>query len=55
MISVEQDDAGRSLVYRRQFDIKLKQLGNAQQYEAVRALYAAVEKSDAQALSLARR
>jgi hypothetical protein len=54
-VSVEEDDANRTLVYRRQLDIKQKQLASPQQYEAVRALYAAVEKSDAQALSLARR
>jgi uncharacterized protein DUF3858 len=55
VVSVEQDDAHRTLIYRRRFDIKKKLLVNPQEYEAVRALYAAVEKSDAQALSLARR
>jgi transglutaminase-like putative cysteine protease len=54
-VSVEADAAGRTLVYRRQLDIKQKQLASLQQYEVVRALYAAVEKSDAQALSLVRR
>jgi hypothetical protein len=54
-VSVESDAAGRTLVYRRRLDIKQKLLAHPQEYEKVRALYAAVEKSDAQALSLVRR
>lgn len=51
-VSLDIDDAARTLVYRRRLEIKQKQLANMQQYESVRSLYAAVEKSDAQTLSL---
>jgi len=54
-VNVDEDEAGRTLVYRRQLDIKQKMLASAQQYEAVRALFATVEKSDAQAFTLSRR
>lgn len=54
-VGVESDDAERSLVYRRRLELRQKQLGSKQHYEAVRALYAAAEKSDAQAISLVRR
>jgi hypothetical protein len=54
LVSLESDDAARTLVYRRRLEIKQKQLADMQQYESVRSLYAAVEKSDAQALSLVR-
>ena len=52
---VEVEEAEGSLVYRRRFDLRSRKLGSNQEYEAVRALYAAVEKSDAQSLSLVRR
>jgi hypothetical protein len=52
---VEVEEAEHSLVYRRRFDLHSRKLNNAQEYEAVRALYAAVEKSDAQPLALVRR
>lgn len=54
-VSVDADEAGRTLVYRRRLDIQQKQLASTQQYEAVRALYTAAEKSDAQTLSLVHR
>ena len=53
-VSVDVDDAARTLTYRRRLEIRQKQLASMQQYETVRALFAAVEKSDAQTLSLAR-
>src|SRR6185436_6652798 len=55
VVEVDEKDAERTLVYRRRFDLRSKKLGSAQEYEAVRALYAAVEKSDAQPLALVRR
>jgi len=54
-VSLESDDTARTLVYRRRLEIKQKQLASMQQYESVRSLYAAVEKSDAQAVSLVRK
>lgn len=48
-------EAERSLVYRRRFDRTKKTLGTSQEYDAVRALYAEVEKTDAQPLFLVRR
>ncbi|HKV12264.1 MAG TPA: DUF3857 domain-containing protein [Thermoanaerobaculia bacterium] len=53
--SAEVQEAERSLVYRRRFDRTKKTLGSSQEYEAVRALYAEVEKTDAQPLFLVRR
>jgi len=53
-LSVESDDKGRTLVYRRRFDVKRKQLGTVPDLNAVQALFAAVEKSDAQTLALVR-
>jgi hypothetical protein len=55
VVEVEETPAERTLVYRRRFDLRNRMLDNAQEYEAVRALYAAVEKSDAQPLALVRR
>jgi hypothetical protein len=55
VVEVEEKDAEHSLVYRRRLDVRSRKLGNAQEYEAVRALYAAAEKSDAQPLALVRR
>lgn len=54
-VQVEVDEAGRSLVYRRRMDVTQKLLPSQQQYEEVRALFGAVEKSDAESLALARR
>ncbi|HEX5715948.1 MAG TPA: DUF3857 domain-containing protein [Thermoanaerobaculia bacterium] len=53
-VAVEVDQAGRSLVYRRRFDIPARQLDTTGEYQDVRALFAAVEKSDAEALGLVR-
>jgi hypothetical protein len=55
VVEVEEKEADRSLVYRRRFDLRSRKLGSSKEYEAVRALYAAVEKSDAQPLALVRR
>jgi transglutaminase-like putative cysteine protease len=55
VVEVEEKEAERSLVYRRRFDLRRRLLVSPQEYEAVRALYAAVEKSDAQPLALVRR
>lgn len=52
---VEVDEAARSLVYRRRFDILDKELGDPREYELIRALYTEVEKHDAQSLALVRR
>jgi hypothetical protein len=54
-LSVESDDSGRTLVYRRRFDVKQKQLATVPDLNAVQKLFAAVEKSDAQTLALVRR
>lgn len=54
-VGVERDDAGRRLVYVRRFDTAQRQLLLSSQYASLRALYGAVEQSDAQTLSLARR
>ena len=54
-VEVDAKDAERTLVYRRRLEMRSRQLGTAQDYEAARALYAAAEKSDAQALLLVRR
>lgn len=54
-VGLESNGAERSLVYRRRLELRQKQFATKQHYEAVRALYAAAEKSDAQAISLVRR
>lgn len=54
-VVVEVDGDGRSLVYRRRMDLIQRQIASMQQYEEARALYGAAEKSDAEALVLARR
>jgi transglutaminase-like putative cysteine protease len=54
-LSVESDDNGRTLVYRRRLDMKRKQLATVPDLNAVQKLFAAVEKSDAQTLDLVRR
>ncbi|HSF41319.1 MAG TPA: DUF3857 domain-containing protein [Thermoanaerobaculia bacterium] len=53
--SAEVQEAERSLVYRRRVDLTKKTLVSPQEYDSVRALYAEVEKTDAQALLLVRR
>ena len=53
--TVEVKPAERSLVYPRRFDLTHRALETSQQYEAVRSLFGDVEKSDAQALVLARK
>jgi hypothetical protein len=52
---VEVKPAERSLVYTRRVDVTRRALETSQQYDAVRSLFGDVEKSDAQALVLARR
>ncbi|HVG07711.1 MAG TPA: DUF3857 domain-containing protein [Thermoanaerobaculia bacterium] len=54
-VGLDLNDAERSLVYRRQLDVTQRQLPSMQMYEEARALFGAAEKSDAQALVLARR
>ncbi|HYO14860.1 MAG TPA: DUF3858 domain-containing protein, partial [Thermoanaerobaculia bacterium] len=54
-VEAELREEERSLVYRRRFDITRRVLASPQEYEAVRSLFAEVEKSDAQALLLVRR
>lgn len=54
-VEVERDDANRRLVFRRRFDTSQRQVNDGGKYTAIRALYGAVEKSDAQAVALARR
>jgi hypothetical protein len=54
-VSVEVDETGRSLVYRRRLDFVLRQLGTLQLYEEARKLFDQTEKSDAETLVLVRR
>jgi Domain of Unknown Function with PDB structure (DUF3857) len=54
-VSVEMDEAGRSLVYRRRLDFLQRQLGTLQLYDEARKLFDLTEKSDAEALVLVRR
>lgn len=54
-VALDLNDAERTLVYRRQLDVTQRQLPSMQLYEEARALFGAAEKSDAQALVLARR
>jgi hypothetical protein len=53
--SLETDAAGRALVYKRRLDVSQRQLGTSQEYDAVRNLFAEVEKNDAQRVVLAKR
>jgi hypothetical protein len=55
VVEVEEKAAERTLVYRRRFELRHRKVASTQDYEAVRALFAAVEKSDAQPLALVRR
>jgi transglutaminase-like putative cysteine protease len=50
--ALDLDEAGRSLTYRRTLEVRASR---TEQYDAVRALFAVVEKSDAQKLVLVRR
>ncbi len=52
--ALEVDDAQRTLVYRRRFDITRRKMV-AEEYEAVRNLFSAAAKNDALALTLVRR
>lgn len=54
-VSLEVDEAGRSLVYRRRLDSVQRQLGTLQLYEEARKLFDLTEKSDAETLVLVRR
>lgn len=54
-VSVSLDEAGRSLVYRRRLDMPRRELPSLQLYEEARSLFGQTEKSDAEALVLARR
>jgi hypothetical protein len=53
--AVEVDPAGRTLTYRRTLEIRESRTTTREHYEALQALFAAAEKSDAQALVLVRR
>lgn len=55
VISLDADAAGKTLVYRRHLEVKHKELGTIGELDAVRSLFAAAEKSDAQTLALSRR
>jgi transglutaminase-like putative cysteine protease len=54
LTTVEWADGARSLTYRRQFDLKQRELGK-QHYPMVQALFARAEKSDAETLVLLRK
>ncbi len=51
-VSIERKDGERSLLYRRRFDIFRRVLRRPQEYEEAQLLFAAAEKSDAQAVLL---
>jgi hypothetical protein len=54
-VGLDVNDAERSLVYRRQLDVTQRELASMQLYGEARTLFGAAEKSDAEALVLARR
>lgn len=54
-VSVDVNEAARSLVYRRRLDVTQRELATLQLYEEIRSLYSDAEKNDAQALVLVRR
>jgi hypothetical protein len=54
-VSLEADAGARTLAYHRRLEIKRKEIGTIPELDAVRSLFAAAEKSDAQALALSRR
>ncbi|HSN87185.1 MAG TPA: DUF3857 domain-containing protein, partial [Thermoanaerobaculia bacterium] len=53
-VEMELDDAARTLVYRRRADVTQRMLATLEQYEEARALFGALEKSDAEELVLVR-
>ncbi|HBL25985.1 MAG TPA: hypothetical protein DD490_04030, partial [Acidobacteria bacterium] len=55
VLEVEEKTAERTLVVRRRFELHARRIARTQDFEAVRSLFAAVEKSDAQTLALVRR
>jgi len=54
LATVEWADGARSLTYRRQFDVKQRELAR-QQYPMIQALFARAEKTDAETLVLLRK
>ncbi len=54
-VSVDVNEAARSLVYRRRLDVTQRELATLQLYEEIRSLYGEAEKNDAQALVLVHR
>lgn len=52
--SVEVKPAERTLIYKRSLDVTQRQLDTSQEYDAVRNLFAEVEKNDAQRVVLAK-
>lgn len=54
LTTIEWADGARSLTYRRQFDVKQRELGK-QQYATVQALFTRAEKTDAETLVLLRK
>ena len=55
LVQVEEKETERTLVYRRRLAMHHRKLGGSNDYETVRALFAAAETSDAQLLALVRR
>jgi len=55
LVQVEEKEPERTLVYKRRFEIRRRKLEGSHNYESVRSLFTAVEKSDAQVLALVRR
>ncbi len=54
-VSVEANEAGHSLIYRRRLDVTRRELPSLQLYEEARNLFGQTEKSDVEALVLVRR
>jgi transglutaminase-like putative cysteine protease len=54
LTTLEWTDGARTLTYRRQFDLKQRELGK-QQYPMIQALFARAEKTDAETLVLLRK
>ena len=52
--SVEPNEGGRSLIFRRRFDLVRRTLRSPLEYEKAQRLFATAEKSDAQKLVLVR-
>jgi transglutaminase-like putative cysteine protease len=53
--SLEVDETGRSLTYRRTLEVRERLAGSREQYEGARSLFATAENNDAQKLVLVRR